>query len=95
MGGEADEHIRPHQGAHFGHGQVFLAHMHAVGLGQDGQVHIVVHDEAGVGLAGQAAEQAAFFQHGSGFELFFAVLHDAHTGAEQGADHFFQGAPRE
>jgi len=66
--------------------------MHAVGFGQDGKVHMVVHDEAGPGLAGQAAHQTAFFQHLTGFHVLFTVLDDLDPGPQQGGDHGLQRA---
>ena len=90
VGGQADAHVGTHQLAHRGQGEIFLPDVHAVGFGQDGKVHMVIHDEAGPGLAGQTAHQAAFFQHLAGFHVFFTILDDLDPGAQQGGDHGLQ-----
>jgi hypothetical protein len=64
--------------------------MHAVCLHQHGDIHVVVDDKAGPGLPGQPPQQAAFLQHGTGFQFFFAILQNAHACPHKGGNNFFK-----
>jgi hypothetical protein len=88
MGGQADDHVRANETAHGLDGEILLADVHAVGFAEDSDVDMVIHDEAGTSLAGQAAQLQALFEHLSGLFFFFAVLEDLDAAVEQGFGDF-------
>ena len=92
MSGDADDELPSRKGAHVGERDVLLAHVHAVGMGEQGQIHVVVHDEAGSVFSRRPAQDAALLEHAALLHVLFAVLQDADAGAEQGFGNLLHAA---
>ena len=86
--------MRADEAANFSHRQVVLAHMHAVGLAEQGDVRVVVDDEQHARLTRQLTDLPALGDHlAVAFGgPFFAVLDDSDAAVDHGAHHFDIGA---
>jgi hypothetical protein len=65
--------------------------MHAVGLAQQGDIGMIIDDEAGPGFKGHAAQGLAFLEHDAAFAVLFPVLEDAYSGPQQRIRHIHNG----
>ena len=92
MGGDAYAHLRANKGPHIGQGNVLLPHMDSVSSAQHGDIHVIVHYEAGVVLACNATQQAALFKLFPVLFLLFPVLQDAYPRTKKTAGNFFEAA---
>lgn len=91
MGGESDDHVRADKSAHVGDGDVRLADMHAVCSAEQGDIDMIVDDEAGGGVAGETAQQAALFEHFAAVHFLFAVLKNPDARAQKRGGDLFKG----
>ena len=78
--GQAYDLVRAEQAAYLLHGKILLPDVHAVGIREQGDVHMVVNDEARAGFQRQTAQQSAFLKHASGMRVLFAVLKNFYSG---------------
>ncbi len=92
--GQADDFIRSHQRAHRLHRQILLSHVHAVGVHQHGDIHMIVHDETCARLPRHTAQFSALTQHFSALQLLFPILENPDARVQQRGGHVLHGTPQ-
>ena len=84
VGGNTDDHMAPDPLADLGRRHILLAHMDAVCLAGNGNVHVVVDDEGYAVAAAQLPDFQGLSQKGFLAEGLFPELHTGYAALQRG-----------
>ena len=93
MGRNAQNFIRPQQGAGAARGHIALAHMHTIGPCGQRYFYVVIHHKGHIPRMAQRGQCAGFFQQGGRGKLFLPQLHKCCAAIQRGGYRIQQGAP--